>query len=535
MKTIALLLLSLFCGSAVAHNIHYDKSASRKWLIAGENNIIEGSFCMFRDGKVYIENSNSQLENFPLSVFSATDQHFVLEKYERIKELNNTIHSASLEAERKSNPASKILILSAVLAIIAWFAFSFTGIKIPKYVLPVFSAGALAFTFSFRTKIIQPAQPATNPYSIDSAFVPFKPDVYTHWDATYFYVESIGIADHTMMAGITNWQQQVPLPQCYTGNNAWSIPLSPVIAATPVPVNAQHFSRGAIALAVNGVPIFNPYTNTGVDAFLDGQLDNFGGHSGRADDYHYHIAPLSLYSQTTATLPIAYALDGFAVYGSLEPDGSAMTTLDGNHGHYGTNGTYHYHGTSAAPYMIGKMVGQVTEDSTLQIVPQAAATPVRPAQNPLPGATITACVPNGSNNGYTLSYTLNSQNYSLDYDWTTGGVYTFDSISPGGTVTKTYNGNIPCVAPLSVKQTNKYSNAVEAFPNPCNGILNLRIAKEITEKDLSEIALYNSNGELIFKTKTFSKQMDLKNYPKGIYILRMQFPNYQLSKKIILE
>ena len=129
----------------------------------------------------------------------------------------------------------------------------------------------------------------------------------------------------------------------------------------PIPVDEIHFTRGAIAVAVNGVPIFNYHTNTGVDSYLDGQLDNYGGHCGRADDYHYHIAPLHLYAYTNSSLPIAYGLDGFPVFGEFEPDGSAMQVLDDNHGHW-YNGEYHYHGTSAAPYTIGRMAGVVTED-----------------------------------------------------------------------------------------------------------------------------------------------------------------------------
>ena len=61
-----------------------------------------------------------------------------------------------------------------------------------------------------------------------------------------------------------------------------------------------------------------------------------------------------------------------------------MTTLDANHGHY-LSGVYHYHGTAAAPYMIGNMVGQVTEDANLQIIPQAQAKPIRTAGTPLSG------------------------------------------------------------------------------------------------------------------------------------------------------
>ena len=116
------------------------------------------------------------------------------------------------------------------------------------------------------------------------------------------------------------------------------------MASNPISVDNIHFTRGAIAIAANGVPIFNYHTNTGVDSYLDGQLDEFGGHCGMADDYHYHIASLHLYDYTTPDLPVAYGLDGYQVFGSVEPDGFAMQALDSNHGHY-FNGQYHYHGT----------------------------------------------------------------------------------------------------------------------------------------------------------------------------------------------
>jgi hypothetical protein len=103
-----------------------------------------------------------------------------------------------------------------------------------------------------------------DPVWMDSAFAPFRPAVNTRWDNNWFYVESKGIPAHNMMVGITSWQQQVPIYQCYIGTNAWSIPMNPVKAITPVPVNNQHFLRGAVAIAANGVPIFNPYTNTGL-------------------------------------------------------------------------------------------------------------------------------------------------------------------------------------------------------------------------------------------------------------------------------
>ena len=115
--------------------------------------------------------------------------------------------------------------------------------------------------------------------------------IQTRWNERFFFVESRGIPDHRMMVGITAWQQQVPLPQPYTGENSWQIPLHPVPAKKPLSAK-NRFLRGAIAIAANGVPIFNPLNNRGDDAYLFGELDEFGGHCGRADDYHYHIAPV---------------------------------------------------------------------------------------------------------------------------------------------------------------------------------------------------------------------------------------------------
>jgi hypothetical protein len=95
----------------------------------------------------------------------------------------------------------------------------------------------------------------------------------------------------------------------------------------------DRFLRGAIALAVNGIPIFNPLNNRGEDAFASGELDDFGGHCGRADDYHYHVAPVHLEKVVGKGNPIAYALDGFPISGYTEPDGAPVKGLDWMGGH----------------------------------------------------------------------------------------------------------------------------------------------------------------------------------------------------------
>jgi hypothetical protein len=370
--------------------------------------------------------------------------------------------------------------------------------------------------FGFGKRHFNSIQFATSPAFIDSAFVPFKPHVNTFWDTTYFYVESKGIpTTHGMMVGISNhgWQQQVPIPQCYIGNNSWPIPLNPVMSANPIPVDSIHFTRGAIAIAANGVPIFNVHTNTGVDSYLDGQLDNYGGHCGRADDYHYHIAPLHLYNYTSNSLPCAFGLDGFPVYGGVEPDGAPVQPLDSNNGHY-YGSMYHYHGVSSAPYMIARMAGVVTEDATHQLIPQAAANPVRPALTPLNGALITGCTPNPSNTGYTLTYTLNGQADSIVYYWNMSGLYTFNFYTAGnGTyTTQNYTDFIQCLVPTLLNESTNPNRSFDVYPNPNHGVFQVVLSSGIRSSDIRKLSLYDLNGKKHFEAQQFTSRIAVESF-----------------------
>ena len=540
MKTISLLFtLSVFNLFLHAHTIDYGKIVLRHWSVEKEHRCIDGSFYVYKNGEVLIEDVNHAILHVPLSSLSKKDQAFALKKNEWVSEINHqhTLLSHHL-AEHQPLLDYKLLIALVILVVFGSYVYMYANQQKMNYLKPVFSVGVLIMLYSFGEKVAKHYRSITNPLFIDSAFTPFKPNVHTLWDGNYFYVESKGIpTTHTMMVGISNhgWQQQVPIPQCYIGNNAWSIPLNPVIAATPVPVSPAHFTRGAIAIAVNGVAIFNPYTNTGVDALVDGQLDAFGGHCGRGDDYHYHVAPLSLYAYTSPTLPIAFALDGFAVYGNVEPDGSAMTTLDANHGHFGSNGVYHYHGTTAFPYMIANMVGQVTEDTSHQIIPQAAAHPVRPALTPLNGALITSCVPNATNNGYTLSYTLGGQSYSVEYSWTASGVYTFHFNSPSGTTTSTYNGFTPCDLPTLLHETSELESNLSIYPNPATDMLNVALHGVLHKEDVQLISICSLYGQKVFEIDKFADQIPVGKFAVGQYIVRIKLSNVVITRKIIIR
>lgn len=520
-----------------AHHVDYGKTRMREWKINGKEKII-ASFLMYKNNEVYLQKVNNETIHMPITHLTKSDQQLILQRYYQIKKLNQQLIPSKHEQTKNTSNNYPLLVAVALLMSL----FLLVAYRLNKNHRLRFTAyfaifALLAMVYGFKKKSVLQSFSFTNPVSVDSAFTPFKPNIVTSWDSNYFYVESFGIpTTHNMMTGIIKWQQQVPIPQCYIKPNAWMIPLNPMIAANPIPVDSIHFTRGAIAVAINGVPIFNYHTNTGVDAYLDGQLDNWGGHCGRADDYHYHIAPLQLYNNTQLTLPIAYALDGFAIYGNYEPDGNAMLPLDANNGHYGSNGVYHYHGISTAPYMIGKMVGEVTEDTTHQIIPQPHAQPVRPSLKPLNGAVITNCIPNTTNNGYTVVYTVGGYTDSVVYNWTTNGIYTFQYYHNGNLdSTKVYNGSVPCQLPTDISQVILNKEDIQVFPNPTNGIFSLKLSNYILPSEIKSITIVSAKGEKIFESNIYQDKINLNTYQPGVYYVAIKSNKKTYVNKILVQ
>ena len=310
----------------------------------------------------------------------------------------------------------------------------------------------LQSTTTTTTQNATPINPPNDPWQA-TAYKLFAPSVKTRWDAQWLYVESDGLPhaplDFTMMVGITAWQQQVPLPQNYTGANAWQIPLKSTLSDKPISGRTQ-LRRGAIALAANGIPIFNALNNRGVDSFSIGELDEFGGHCGRGDDYHYHAAPLAIQKVVGPKNPIAFALDGFAIYGLYDtqakpgapescPLGST-DALDELNGHFcvvaagqgldGGTRSYHYHASKTYPYINGGMRGNVKVQGD-EIVPQAHAQPLRQATTPLRGAKITGFKQTAPK-AWKLSYEVGGKSGFVEYSVDASGKVIFNYTSVDG-------------------------------------------------------------------------------------------------------
>ncbi len=517
----------LWSSSTDAHDLHPHTGHSHEWHKSNGDGLLHGSFHHVLGTTVFIEDDHDVLWAVPIQELSIADRHYVEDRQAYIEELN---HPAAMERGVPHGGKRAALFLQLGILVLVIVGFLFWRGRRSFVVLSYALIGSVLMGFGGHA--LRATRSLTDPLRVDSAFSPFKPKVNTHWDDDWFYVESLGLAQHEMMTGITSWQQQVPIPQCYTGTNAWQIPLNPALADTAIPVDSIHFTRGAVAVAVNGIPIFNPHTNTGVDAFLDGQLDVYGGHSGRADDYHYHIAPLHLYQQTLPTRPIAFALDGYAVYGAQEPEGTPMQPLDTNHGHFGQDGVYHYHGTAGAPYMIGNMVGQVTEDTTHQLIPQPHAHPVRPALTPLQGATIISHTPNADTTGYTLIYVRNGQTDSVVYSWTSTGVYTYEFHVNGVMTTQTYNGPAPCAISTLLEDVEAQEFVV--FPSPTHSGSWIRFTSAVVAAQVRGVSVFDPNGREVRNFGSVVPYLDLSDLPSGTYIVRVKMRDRSFTRRVVL-
>lgn len=136
-------------------------------------------------------------------------------------------------------------------------------------------------------------------------------------------------------------------------NIVFRIPAAPSMAApsdTPL---------GPIGVAVNGVVFFNQYAAMRMP--LTNEIlsfDRFNGHPSPSNQYHYHVEPLWLTESRGRSAFLGVLLDGYPVYGTTDASGTTPTDLDSCNGHTGATaeypaGVYHYHVTSAPPYISG--------------------------------------------------------------------------------------------------------------------------------------------------------------------------------------
>ncbi|MCF8296568.1 MAG: T9SS type A sorting domain-containing protein [Saprospiraceae bacterium] len=72
------------------------------------------------------------------------------------------------------------------------------------------------------------------------------------------------------------------------------------------------------------------------------------------------------------------------------------------------------------------------------------------------------------------------------------------------------------------------------FPNPSNGIINITFENQL---ETVNVKVYNQNAQLIYSgqiTDYFSK-IDLSEYPKGIYLIKLENKDFVKTEKIVIQ
>ena len=428
MKKIVLILLASICIIPVFAHVGRHGTPTKTWTFTNGMTSMRADFMKTEGETVYLSSENHEILHVNLADLTNEDQRYILEKTAWISNVNS--NEASNSTTSLTNYATLLLFIGIALLLGALFRIK----KQSKQHLATYGFLGIAFvTLGCKnSKTLDSVKMARNqiPF-LESVFGVFD-KVQTRHDERYFYIESDGIPNHEMMTGITNWQQQVPINHDYSGSNAWAIPLQPELAENPLSTK-DNFMKGAIAIAANGIPIFNPLNNRGEDANAIGELDKWGGHCGRADDYHYHLPPAHLQATVGRDKPIAFALDGFPLYGETKEQ------LDENLGRFTSDSTYQYHAIKEYPYLIAAMKGKVeinprTEAPENEIIPQAKTRGVRPDLRPLRGAAIND-FKKISETQYSLTYTIDALASKVNYRWDAHGEYTYEFIHLDGTKT----------------------------------------------------------------------------------------------------
>lgn len=146
------------------------------------------------------------------------------------------------------------------------------------------------------------------------------------------------------------------------------LPTAPVMADTPAPLGVV----GKVGVALDGVPIFSDAPSVHQTGHMPA-LDLCGGHIDPGGWYHWHATASDIQTVLDAedvaaecALPqdssalFGFAFDGFAIYGSLESDGSAPEGLDACNGHIAETPdglVYHYHAGEDFPNLPPCLVG----------------------------------------------------------------------------------------------------------------------------------------------------------------------------------
>ena len=147
MKKFLLLFLMLVAAKNIfAHDIDYGKIILKKWYVKNQNKTLEGSFYMYKDGQVYIEDAHSKVIPIPLNQLTEADQNFVYKKYSRVIQLNNEISvKGKVNSKLSSHLNEKFWLILLLITCLFIYVLFFTKGSKRSYLIPIPTMGVFIF------------------------------------------------------------------------------------------------------------------------------------------------------------------------------------------------------------------------------------------------------------------------------------------------------------------------------------------------------------------------------------------------------
>ena len=109
MKQLLAITITLFYLPLLAHDVDYGKILLKRWQLSN-NQEVEGSLLMCKNGEVYIQDAKDQVVHYPLNNFTAKDQEYVNQRYATIARLAT---ESPLNKNLRENQAGSCLLYTS--------------------------------------------------------------------------------------------------------------------------------------------------------------------------------------------------------------------------------------------------------------------------------------------------------------------------------------------------------------------------------------------------------------------------------------
>ncbi len=123
----------------------------------------------------------------------------------------------------------------------------------------------------------------------------------------------------------------------------------------------------------------------------------------------------------------------------------------------------------------------------------------------------------------------------VSHEYTTNNTFTvvLYATNSCGTISTQQNVTITNVTITNVNIASVNKSDIKIYPNPNNGLFNVELPKD----DNTLITIINISGQIVYQIKSTSKQnnINIENYSKGVYFVRIVSDSINTTKQIIVE